>query len=329
MIVITGAAGFIGSALIWGLNKQSFDDILVVDELLCDQRWKNLVNLRFSDFVHKDDFVDFLKTGAFGDKIDGIIHMGACSDTTEKNADYLLRNNYEYTKHLAEWCIEEEKRFLYASSGATYGDGSMGFSDDHELIPKLRPLNMYGYSKQLFDKWVLAQNITDRVVGLKYFNVFGPNEYHKGEMRSVVHKTFEQIQQSGKVRLFKSYNPNYKNGWQLRDFIYIKDVVDMTLWAYQHGNVSGIFNIGTGKARSFYDLAVAVFSVMGKPVNIEYVDMPESIRGKYQYFTQAKMEKFRNAGYSEDTTSLEDGIADYVKNYLLTDEPYLGKSEEL
>lgn len=323
MIIITGAAGFIGSALVWGLNQRGFNEIIIVDDLQQDERWKNLVNLAFDDFIHKDEFIDYLQQGTLDDSIDGIIHMGACSDTTEQDADFLLRNNYEYTKFLALWCIEHEKRFVYASSAATYGDGALGFSDNHDTIPKLRPLNMYGYSKQLFDRWALDNGFLDKIAGLKYFNVFGPNEYHKGEMRSVVHKAFGQIAQTGKVRLFKSYHPEYKDGWQLRDFIYVKDAVDMTLWFYEHNDKNGIFNIGTGKARSFYDLAAAVFSALGKKTNIEYINMPAEIRDKYQYFTQADMKKLHKAGYRKRATSLEDAIGDYVKNYLATKNIFL------
>ena len=324
MIVITGSAGFIGSALVWGLNRRGFDDILIVDALGSDDRWRNLVSLRFRDVVHKDDFPEKLERGDFGDNIDGIIHMGACSDTTERNADFLLRNNYEYTKRIALWCIARKKRFVYASSGATYGNGSKGFYDAHETLPSLKPLNMYGYSKQLVDMWVLRNGFWDKIAGLKYFNVFGPNEYHKGEMRSVVHKAFGQIASIGKVRLFKSYKPEYKDGWQMRDFLYVKDAVEMTLFVYEHGDVNGIFNIGTGKARSFYDLVMAVFLAMEKEPKIEYIEMPEQIREKYQYFTQAEMNKLRKFGYDAPITTLEDGVSDYLKNYLLSDNNFLG-----
>ncbi len=324
MIAITGSAGFIGSALIWGLNLSGFDDILVVDDLQSDERWKNLVNLRYADFVHKNDFLEKLERGDFGDTIDGILHMGACSNTTERDANFLLKNNFEYTKRLAIWCVLHKKRFVYASSGATYGDGSLGFSDAHELIPYLKPLNMYGYSKQMFDCWALKNRFLDKIAGLKYMNVFGPNEYHKGDMRSVVHKAFEQIKTTGKVRLFKSYNPAYKDGWQMRDFIYVKDAVDMTLFIYANESINGIYNIGMGKARSFFDLASAVFAAMGKETNIEYIEMPETIRGKYQYFTQAEMSKLQRFKSGEAKWSLESGIFDYVKNYLLSEDPYLG-----
>ena len=323
MIVITGAAGFIGSALVWGFNRKNFDDIIIVDDLQQDERWKNLVNLSFYDFIHKDEFLSYLEGGTLNDSIEGIIHMGACSDTTEKDADYLLRNNYEYTKYLALWSIENNKRFVYASSAATYGDGRLGFSDSHDMIEKLRPLNMYGYSKQIFDRWALNNGFLEKIAGLKYFNVFGPNEYHKGDMRSVVHKAFEQIIETGRVRLFKSHRPDYEDGWQMRDFIYVKDAVDITIWLYEHADKNGIFNIGTGKARSFFDLTSAVFNALGRKTNIEYIDIPENIREKYQYFTQAEMKKLHKAGYRKKATSLEDAIEDYVKNYLLTGNIFL------
>lgn len=323
MIVVTGGAGFIGSAIIWALNRESHTEIIVVDALRTSEKWKNLVNLSFSDLIHKDDFLPLLESDKFRGKIEGIIHMGACTDTEEKDADYLFRNNYEYTKHLVLWALKNNVRFVYASSAATYGDGEMGFSDDHTLIPRLRPLNMYGYSKQLFDLYALRKGFLDVIAGLKYFNVFGPNEYHKGEMRSVVHKAFEQIEATGKVRLFKSYKPEFKDGWQLRDFLYVKDAVKMTLFVYKNPDINGIFNAGTGKARSFYDLVQAVFKAMGRETKIEYIDMPPDLRGKYQYFTQADLTKIRDSGYKEEITPLEEAIGDYVRNYLLTKDPYL------
>lgn len=323
MIIITGGAGFIGSALVWELNNRKYDDILVVDELGTSEKWKNLVNLRFNDFVHKDEFISKLEVGKFENFIDGIIHMGACSSTTEKNADFLFHNNYEYTKSLAAWCIANNKRFVYASSAATYGDGSKGFSDDEEKLPTLRPLNMYGYSKQLMDLWTLRNGLLDKIAGVKFFNVFGPNEYHKDDMRSVIHKAYGQILQTGKVRLFKSYKPEYEDGGQLRDFVYVKDAVAMVLFIYNNPHANGIFNIGTGKARSFYDLVTATFNAMEKKPNIEYIDMQESLRDKYQYFTQADIKKIRKNGYKKDTYTLEQAIMDYVRNYLMKDNPYL------
>lgn len=323
MIVVTGGAGFIGSAVIWALNERGVSDILVVDELGCDERWKNLVNRKFSDYIHKDEFLDELEDGVFDDTVEGIIHLGACSSTTEKNADFLMKNNYKYTQHLAMKCIENNKRFVYASSAATYGDGSCGFSDDHGGLEKLRPLNMYGYSKHLFDLWALKNKFLDKIAGMKYFNVYGVNEYHKDDMRSVVHKAYHQILETGKVKLFKSYKEGFKDGWQLRDFLYVKDAVDMTLYLYDNPQINGIYNIGTGKARSFYDLVAATFKAMVIEPNIEFIDIPESIRDKYQYFTQAEMGKLTKAGYNKKMYSLEDGIFDYIDKYLTKDSLYL------
>lgn len=323
MIVVTGGAGFIGSAIIWRLNELGENKIIVVDELGTDEKWKNLVPLNFDDFVHKDDFISMIIDREVPFKIDSIIHMGANSSTTEKDADHLFSNNYLYTQELAKYCMEKSIRFIYASSAATYGDGSLGFDDDDTKLGTLRPLNMYGYSKQLFDLWAKKNGAFDIIVGLKYFNVFGPNEYHKGDMRSVVHKAFEQIRDSGKVRLFKSLDPRYKDGEQLRDFIYIKDAVEMTLFFLDKPKTSGLFNIGTGTAGTWNDLVSAIFKSLNKRINIEYIDLPEHLRDKYQYFTEANIVKLKKAGFNVPVTSLEDGVADYVKNYLLGKQ-YLG-----
>jgi ADP-L-glycero-D-manno-heptose 6-epimerase len=317
MIVVTGGAGFIGSAIVWKLNQLGEKKIIIVDELGTDDKWKNLVPLEYDDFIHKDDFISMIIEREISFDISAIIHMGANSSTTEKDADHLYSNNYLYTKELATYCLEKNIRFIYASSAATYGDGSLGFDDDENKLESLRPLNMYGYSKQLFDLWAKRNEAFDKIVGLKYFNVYGPNEYHKGDMRSVVHKAFEQIRDTGKVRLFKSLNPKYKDGEQLRDFIYIKDAVDMTLFFLDKPNISGLFNLGTGKARTWNDLVTAIFKALNKPFNIEYVDLPGPLREKYQYFTEANMNKIKKAGYCIPIKSLEDGVADYVKNYLL------------
>ena len=250
--------------------------------------------------------------------------MGANSSTTEKDADHLLSNNFEYTKRLALYCINKNVRFIYASSAATYGGGNLGFDDNNELCKKLYPLNMYGYSKNLFDVWALKKNMLDKIAGIKYFNVFGPNEYHKGDMRSVVNKAFKQIQETGKVKLFKSRNKDYKDGEQKRDFIYVKDAVDMTLFFLDHKDKNGLFNVGSGKARTWNDLVTALFNAMGKPVNIEYIDLPDHLADKYQYFTEANLDKIKKAGYTQKLSSLEEGVTDYVKNYLLPNN-YLGK----
>ena len=316
MLIVTGGAGFIGSAIIAALNKRGITDILVVDQLGCDQRWKNLRNLSFADYVEKDDFLEMVIENKLCPPIQAVFHLGACTSTTETNASYLIKNNYEYTKLLAQWATGAGIRFIYASSAATYGDGSAGFSDDEKTIENLQPLNMYGYSKHLFDLWAKRASLLKKIVGLKYFNVFGPNEYHKADMRSFVLKSFEQINAAGKVRLFKSHRPDYKDGEQLRDFLYVKDAVDITLFFYDNPHIGGLFNIGTGQARSWNDLVKAVFAAMGKKPNIEYIDMPESIRNQYQYFTQADITKLRSAGYKTFTTRLEDAIKDYVQNYI-------------
>lgn len=322
MIIITGGAGFIGSAIVWRLNALNLDDIIIVDSLGTDEKWKNLVSLNYRDFIHKDDFIRLLDSSGI-ETPSAIIHMGANSSTTEKDADLLLRNNFEYSKKLAEYCITKDIRFIYASSAATYGDGSLGF-DDHEAdLHLLRPLNMYGYSKMMFDFWALKRGILNKIVGLKYFNVYGPNEYHKGDMRSVVHKAFEQINEIGKARLFKSADPKYKDGEQMRDFIYIKDAVDMTLSFLDQKDKNGLYNIGSGKARTWNDLVMALFTAMNKKTEIEYFDMPPHLLEKYQYFTEAKMDKIKKTGYSKPLMSLEDGITDYVQNYLLKDK-FLG-----
>jgi ADP-L-glycero-D-manno-heptose 6-epimerase len=317
MIVVTGGAGFIGSAIVWKLNQLNKTNIIIVDELGKDEKWKNLVGLQYEDFVHKNEFVEQVMDDVVTYNIETIIHMGANSSTTEKDADYLMTNNFQYTKELAKYCLEKNIRFIYASSAATYGDGSLGFDDDELKIESLRPLNMYGYSKQLFDLWAKQNKVLDKIVGIKYFNVYGPNEYHKGDMRSVVHQAFEQVRDTGKVRLFKSHNPKYKDGEQMRDFIYVKDAVDMTLYFFDHPEKNGIFNVGAGRARTWNDLVTALFKSVGKLINIEYIDLPENLREKYQYFTEANLSKIRSAGYKKSTVSLEEGINDYVKNYLL------------
>jgi len=316
MIIVTGGAGFIGSAIIAALNAQGQSDILIVDELGSDDKWKNLKNLLFADYIEKHDFLKLVEENRLPSDIKAIFHMGACSDTTETDASYLIKNNYEYTKRLCQWAIENNSRFIYASSAATYGDGSKGFSDNEDEIEQLQPLNMYGYSKQLFDLWARKQGLLEKIVGLKYFNVFGPNEYHKGKMKSFVVKAFEQINQTGKVRLFKSYESQYKDGEQMRDFIYIKTAVKMTLFFLENAKANGLFNIGSGKARNWNQLVTAVFAAMDKKANIEYIEMPTELRDQYQYFTEANINKLRGAGCHEQSTSLEDNIKDYVQNYL-------------
>lgn len=315
MVIVTGGAGFIGSAIIAALNKRGITDIVAVDESDNDKS-QNLMNLSFADYAEKTDFIRKVAERNIGASIESVFHMGACSDTTETDVEYLEKNNYQYSLILAKWATDSNIRFIYASSAATYGDGSKGFSDDEEKIEQLQPLNPYGNSKQLFDLWARDNGLLGKIVGLKYFNVFGPNEYHKGEMRSFVVKAFEQIKKSGRVRLFKSYNPEFEDGWQMRDFLYIKDAVDMTLFFYDNPEINGLFNIGAGEARTWNDLVKAVFTAMDKEPNIEYIDMPESIRNQYQYYTCADITKIRRAGYKKQITSLEDAVRDYVQNYL-------------
>jgi ADP-L-glycero-D-manno-heptose 6-epimerase len=319
MIVVTGGAGFIGSALVWKLNQTGVDKIIVVDELGKEDKWKNLNGLKYADFFHKDDFMGLILPRKAPFKITSIIHLGACSSTTEKDADFLLDNNYHYSQELAKFCLENGARFIYASSAATYGDGLVGYNDDESKLDTLRPLNMYGYSKHLFDLWIKRNGLMNKVVGLKYFNVYGPNEYHKKDMRSVVHKAFEQVRDTGKVKLFKSHRLDFKDGEQKRDFIYVKDAIDMTLHFLDHQEENGLFNVGTGKAQTWIDLVTALFDAVGKPVNIEFVDMPEEIREKYQYFTEANIGKIRNVDYKKQIMNVHDGVFDYVKNYLMKD----------
>lgn len=323
MIIVTGGAGFIGSAIVAGLNQRGIDDVLIVDELDSDEKWKNLRKLRYADYLEADAFYEIMAGGKIEWPVETIFHMGACSDTTETNCSYLVNNNYECTRLLANRAIENNIRFIYASSAATYGDGEKGFLDDEDKIEELIPLNMYGYSKQMFDLWAKRMGYLDRIVGLKFFNVYGPNEYHKGKMKSFVVKAFEQINETGKVKLFKSHKPEYQDGAQERDFLYVKDCVDMTLFFMDHPEISGIYNLGTGSARNWNGLANATFAAMDKKPKIDYIPMPEELQGKYQYYTCADIAKIRKAGYDKEFTSLEDAIKDYVQNYLQKDE-YLG-----
>lgn len=312
-IIVTGGAGFIGSAIVWRLNERGYNDILVVDRMDETDKWKNLAPLRFADYIDADDFIDDL--GDFKDT-GTIFHMGACSSTTETDADYMLRNNYQYTKDLAEFALANDIRFIYASSAATYGDGSAGMDDGTESLNGLRPLNVYGYSKHLFDQYAARNGMFDKIVGLKYFNVFGPNENHKGDMRSLVNKAFDQINAAGKLQLFKSANPDYADGEFGRDFVYVKDAVDMTLH-FMEGNDGGLFNVGSGRMNTWNALADAIFKALGLPKNVEFIDMPDHLRDRYQYHTQADLTRIREADYSAETTSLDAAVEDYVRNYLV------------
>ena len=317
MIVITGGSGFIGSALVWRLNQKSVTEILVVDHLVESGKWKNLVPLRFNDYLDREVFITRLERGDFGNSIEAILHMGACSSTTEKNADYLLENNYHYSLRIASWREAHPAcRLIYASSAATYGDGSRGYADSEENLYDLRPLNMYGYSKHLFDCYALRRGWLKQIAGLKYFNVFGPNEYHKGAMRSVINKAYPDVRDKGTIRLFKSYRKEYADGEQKRDFIYIKDALEMTLFFFEKSSINGIFNIGTGIARSWNDIARSLFAAAGKKPAIEYIPMPEAIKDNYQYLTCADLTKLRKAGCQHQCMNLEKAIEDYMKNYL-------------
>ena len=280
--IVTGAAGLIGSALVWKLNQLGIDDILAVDHLGTSEKWKNLRALAYADYMEKDVFMEKLLADELPKDTEVILHMGACSSTTEKDATYLVHNNFDYTRTLAMYAVERNMQFLYASSAATYGGGEHGYVDDESAIEKLRPLNMYGYSKQMFDLWARRQGLLGKITGVKYTNVFGPNELHKGEMRSVVCRSYEQIRDSGKVRLFRSYLPEYADGEQKRDFIYVKDAVEMVMFLLNK-RCHGIYNIGSGRAETWNALATAAFKAMDMPVNIEYIDMPEHLKGKYQY----------------------------------------------
>jgi ADP-L-glycero-D-manno-heptose 6-epimerase len=314
-IIVTGAAGFIGRNAVAELNRQGHDDLLLVDLLGTDEKWRNLRGLSYDDLISPEALLSRIERGHSMD-VEAIVHLGACSATTEPDADFLLENNYRYTRRLCEFSLKHGVRFIYASSAATYGNGSDGYSDADEITKGLRPLNMYGYSKQMFDLWALKSGAIEEIVGLKYFNVFGPFEDHKGDMKSVVAKSYRQILDMGKVQLFKSYDARYADGEQKRDFIYVKDAVAVTLSFLEARKRNGLFNCGTGHAITWRELATAVFHATKVPLSIEYVEMPEALRGKYQYFTQADMAKLRNAGYATPFMSLEDAVSDYVETYL-------------
>jgi len=317
-VLVTGGAGFIGSALVWALNRRGCGNIVVCDQLVTDEKKCNLKPLRFTDYIESDVLQSRLQSGALG-KFDLVLHMGACSSTTETDENFLKRNNLEFTKDLAMWALGQKVRFVYASSAATYGDGSAGMEDDDTQLDKLHPLNLYGRSKHLFDLHAKREGFLHQIVGLKYFNVFGPNEDHKGDMRSVVHKSFGQVQTEGVIRLFKSYGKDYADGEQKRDFLYVKDAVAMTLYLAATPKANGLFNIGSSAARTWLDLAKAVFVALKRKPRIEFVEMPEAIRDKYQYFTQANLGRLRAAGYTAPVTLLEDAVSDYVRSYLVSD----------
>ncbi len=318
MIVITGGAGFIGSCLLAHLNSLGREDVLIVDhwEGEGDLKKHNLKNKKFVRFFDKKDFLDLILKDQIHtqleSRIEMLIHMGACSSTTLQDSQYFKENNYEYSCHLAQWALHHDCRFIYASSAATYGDGRQGYQDDMETLKRLQPLNLYGESKHKFDLWILKQGFIDKVVGLKFFNVFGPNEYHKGEMRSVILKAYGQVMEKGEMGLFKSYRKKYKDGEQKRDFIYIKDAINIVDFFLKNPQIKGIFNVGTGIARSWNDLAMALFQAVGKIPCIDYVEMPMTLRSRYQYFTQAEIRKLQGCGYIKPFTSLEEAVKDYT-----------------
>ncbi len=313
-IIVTGGAGFIGSAIVWRLNELGHDDIIIVDRRDDLAKEKNLRPLKFDSFVDADDFIarldDFKGT-------DAIIHMGADSSTTATDREWMMRNNYQYTIDLAEFAVANDIRFIYASSAATYGDGSAGMADGTDDLDNLQPLNLYGESKHLFDQYAAQNGMFDRIVGLKYFNVFGPNENHKGDMRSLVNKAYDQIKETGKLQLFKSAHPDYADGEFGRDFVYVKDAVEMTLF-FLDNDAGGLFNVGSGRANTWNALADAIFNALGRETNVEYIEMPEVLRDKYQYHTQADITRIRSVGCAADLTSLDAAVADYFQNYLAT-----------
>lgn len=316
-IVVTGGAGLIGSAIVWQLNRMGHDRILIADRMDRSEKWRNLVPLRFGDYIDGNDLLDRVQFAPdhFSD-VSTVYHLGACSATTETDSDFLMRNNFEFTKTLAQWAVATDVRFVYASSAATYGAREDDFREDLPL-DTLRPLNMYGYSKHLFDQYAAGCGLLEYIVGLKYFNVFGPNEDHKGDMRSVVHKAFHQIRETGKLELFQSHRPDFEHGCQQRDFLYVKDAVKMTVHLAQTRTANGLFNLGSGVAHTWLELGTAIFEALDMEPNIQFIPMPEHLRGKYQYRTCATISKLRATGYDEALTPLKDAVRDYVVNYLV------------
>ena len=331
MIVVTGAAGFIGSVVAGELNQKGYNDLILVDDFSKKEKERNYIDLKYKSLVDRNVFFDWFKENH--EEVTFVVHLGARTDTTEFDWNVFQKLNVDYTEMMFTLCAEYQIPLVYASSAATYGNGELGYDDSHEVVEKLQPLNPYGRSKNEVDKWILKHVETQNAAseppfwaGLKFFNVYGPNEYHKGRMASVIFHSFNQINATGKVKLFRSHRPDFKDGQQLRDFIYVKDIASVICFMIErhrdtetpsHQVKSGLYNLGTGKARSFYDLAANTFKAMGKDVNIEFVDIPEDIRDKYQYFTEANMTKLREAGYDKEFTSLEEGVEDYVKNYLM------------
>jgi len=316
MIIISGAAGFIGSCLVNKLNNKGLKNLILVDDFTKTEKTANLEHKSFLEKIDRNIFFDWFEANA--DKVEFVLHIGARTDTTEFDKSIFDLLNVNYSKKIWELCATHQIPLVYASSAATYGLGEFGYADDHSLIPSLKPLNPYGDSKNEFDKWALQQpQCPPFWFGLKFFNVYGPNEYHKGRMASVIFHAHRQILENGKVKLFRSHRPDFEDGKQLRDFIYVKDLCDVIFFLMHHNDNSGIYNLGTGKARSFADLATATFHAMDKPVNIEFIDTPEDIRDKYQYYTEADMSKLLGIGYNFPFYTLEEGIEEYVREYLL------------
>lgn len=315
MIVVTGAAGFIGSALVGGLNNAGFKKLILVDDFSKTEKKKNLESKQFEAKVDRKELSDWLRS--YSDEVDFIIHIGARTDTTEFNVEIFNELNLNYTKMIWEVCAKNNIPLIYASSAATYGLGEYGYEDKHNIVENLKPLNPYGESKNDFDKWALKQDTAPPFwAGLKFFNVYGPNEYHKARMASVIFHSYNQIQNNGLVKLFKSHKDGYEDGMQLRDFVYVKDVIKVIVFLMENKPQSGLYNLGTGKARAFLHLAQATFTALNLEPNIEFIPTPEDIRDKYQYFTEANMAKLKSAGYTEEFYSLEEGVEDYVQNYL-------------
>src|SRR5262245_32051813 len=325
MILVTGAAGFIGSVLVKALNDDGEDRILVSDHLGTSDKWRNLLGKRFLEYIDHADLIERLESGTLTcEGIRAVIHIGARTDTTERDVDLLLRLNTDYSRRLCKWTLDRGARFIYASSAAVYGDGSLGFADADDLTPKLRPLNAYGFSKWLFDEWVLRQRLQGSVVGLRFFNVYGPNEGHKGRMASVAYHAYPLAKKEGVVRLFASDRAGVADGEQKRDFVYVKDVANVVRHFLKTPKAHGIFNLGCGSARTFNDLGTSLLKACGKPATgIQYVPMPEDLKGKYQYFTEADLSRLKASGYAGAMTSIEDGIADYVRGYLEKPDPIL------
>ncbi len=316
MIVVTGAAGFIGSILVGALNDEGQNNLIIVDQFDREDKMKNLANKNYELKIDRAEFIDWFSNNA--DSVDFIFHIGARTDTTEFDVEIFNKLNLNYTKDIWKICADNEIPMVYASSAATYGDGSLGYDDNHDIVEQLKPLNPYGESKNDFDKWALKQEKTPPFwYGLKFFNVYGPNEYHKGRMASVIMHAFKQINETGGMKLFRSHRPDFTDGGQLRDFVYVKDVVEVMLFLWEYEAESGLYNLGTGTARPFLDLAKATFKAMGVEENISFIDTPEDIRDKYQYFTEANMKKLLDQGYGVPFYSLEDGVEDYVKEFLI------------